>query len=120
MSDWIVKIPGSPEMSASSAMVAQLAADRIITRDTRIVDPATGNELAAHQIPGVYSPKNWTAALVLSVLLGYLGVDRFYLGSGGLGFLKLITFGGGGLWWIIDIILIATKTAKDGSKRPVA
>jgi TM2 domain-containing membrane protein YozV len=59
-------------------------------------------------------------ALVLSVLLGYLGVDRFYLGSGGLGFLKLVSVGGGGLWWIIDIVLLATKTANDGKKRPVA
>ncbi len=120
MSSWIVKIPGSPDMAADTAMVAELAAHRTITRDTRVVDVATGNEFPAHMIPGVFSPKNWTVALVLSVLLGYLGVDRFYLGSGGLGFLKLVSVGGGGLWWIIDIVLLATKTANDGKKRPVA
>jgi hypothetical protein len=120
MSQWIVKIPGSSDMSADTTMVAQLAEQRIITRDTRVVDVNTGHEFPAHQIPGVFSSKNWTTALVFSVVVGYLGVDRFYLGSGGLGFLKLITVGGGGVWWIVDIVLLATKTAKDGRKRPVA
>lgn len=120
MTDWIVKIPGSPEMGATTSMVAQMAVDRMISRTTPVVDPQTGNQFQAGQIPGVFSPKNWTAAIVLSILVGYLGVDRFYLGRGGLGFVKLISLGGGGLWWIIDIIVIATKSARDGSGRPVA
>jgi len=54
-------------------------------------------------------PKNWVAALILSILVGSLGVDRFYMGYIGTGILKLITFGGFGIWWLIDLILIATK-----------
>jgi TM2 domain-containing membrane protein YozV len=54
-------------------------------------------------------PKKWIVALLLSVLLGSLGVDRFYMGYIGTGILKLITFGGFGVWWLIDLILIATK-----------
>lgn len=51
--------------------------------------------------------KSQTTALILSILFGWCGVDRFYLGYVGLGFLKLITAGGFGIWWVIDIILIA-------------
>ena len=56
--------------------------------------------------------KSKTTALVLSILLGGIGVDRFYLGLTGSGILKLITCGGLGLWYIIDIILIATGKLK--------
>lgn len=62
--------------------------------------------------------KSKTTALILSILLGELGIDRFYLGYVGLGILKLITAGGFGIWWLIDVIMIATgkMTAKDGSE----
>ncbi|MCK4996764.1 TM2 domain-containing protein [Candidatus Pacearchaeota archaeon] len=52
---------------------------------------------------------NWIVALVFSVIFGSLGVDRFIMGKVGTGLLKLFTFGGFGIWWIVDIILIATK-----------
>ena len=52
---------------------------------------------------------NWLLVLLLSIFLGWLGIDRFVMGRVGTGILKLITFGGLGIWWLIDVILIATK-----------
>ncbi len=57
---------------------------------------------------------NWTLTLIMSILFGSLGVDRFIMGHVGLGLLKLITFGGCGIWWLIDLILIATKHPFEG------
>lgn len=58
---------------------------------------------------------NWILVLVMSILFGYLGVDRFIMGKIGTGILKLaitiVTLGFGAVvWWIIDIVLIATKS----------
>lgn len=52
---------------------------------------------------------NWVVTLILSIIFGQIGVDRFIMGKIGTGILKLITFGGFGIWWLIDVILIATK-----------
>jgi hypothetical protein len=63
--------------------------------------------------------KEWIVALLLSVFLGHLGIDRFYLGYIGLGVLKLVTFGGCGIWWLIDLILIAAGQLKDADGKPL-
>jgi hypothetical protein len=63
--------------------------------------------------------KDWMVALIFSILLGWLGVDRFYLGYVGLGILKLVTFGGCGIWWLVDIILIAMNKLPDAQGNPL-
>lgn len=63
--------------------------------------------------------KSWLAALLLSLFVGSLGVDRFYLGYIGLGILKLLTLGGCGIWSLIDFILIATDNMTDAKGRPL-
>ena len=51
-------------------------------------------------------------AIVLSVLVGEFGVDRFIIGDIGLGIGKLLTGGGCGIWWLIDLFLIMDATKK--------
>jgi len=68
---------------------------------------------------GAQSPKSWLATLLLSIFLGELGIDRFYLGKVGTGILKLITFGGFGIWWLVDIILTIAGAATDKEGRVV-
>ncbi|KAF8924635.1 hypothetical protein CPC16_001134 [Podila verticillata] len=53
------------------------------------------------------SDRSYPLAILLSIFLGYVGVDRFYLGYVISALLKLVTGGGLGIWYIIDIVLIA-------------
>ena len=74
------------------------------------VGQATAPAAAAH-VPG---SKNHLVAVLLSIFVGSLGVDRFYLGHIGLGVAKLLlswlTFG---IWWLVDVILVATRRVKN-------
>lgn len=50
--------------------------------------------------------KDPTICLIVSLIGGSLGIDRFFIGDMGLGIAKLITCGGLGIWTIIDWFLI--------------
>lgn len=50
--------------------------------------------------------KNRIIALILAMMLGLFGADRFYLGKYKTGALKLLTFGGLGIWWFIDAAML--------------
>lgn len=62
--------------------------------------------------------KKKSTTLWISILLGEFGIDRFYLGYTLFGILKLVTLGGAGIWWIIDVIQIARgkMTDADGNQ----
>ena len=71
------------------------------------------------QVTQATSDKDWTTLLILSLLLGSLGIDRFYAGRIGLGVLKLITFGACGIWSLVDLILVATGKFVDENGLPI-
>ncbi len=117
---WTVKMPGEPEREMDTMTLQAWANAGKVTGDTVVIENSTEERWQAKQIAGVFSKRDWLVALLLSVFLGVLGVDRFYLGKVGTGILKLlvtIIFGWTILalliWPIIDIILIATKKLTD-------
>jgi TM2 domain-containing membrane protein YozV len=69
--------------------------------------------------PNQPSDKDWGTALLLSIFLGWLGIDRFYLGYTGLGVLKLATGGACGIWCMVDSILIAVNKLPDSNGKPL-
>ena len=66
------------------------------------------------------STTDWLNLFLLTFFVGVLGVHRFYVGKIGTGFLMLLTLGGLGVWFLVDLILVVTGqfTNKDGQKIP--
>lgn len=54
--------------------------------------------------------KDPTTSIIVSILAGALGIDRFLIGDTGLGIGKLLTCGGLGIWALVDIFLIMGAT----------
>ena len=119
-STWTVRIPGQPENPVDTATLQNWAKSGFVRPDTMVTEVSTGYAYQAKQIPGIFSSKSYVTALLLSFFFGVFGVDRFYLGHVGVGLGKLFTFGGLGIWALIDFILIATKNVKDNQGIPLA
>ncbi|EGV29661.1 MAG: TM2 domain-containing protein [Prevotella sp.] len=68
-----------------------------------ILESMSEDKQAALAMAGFKDP---TITLIISLLGGGLGIDRFYIGDTGLGVAKLLTCGGLGIWSIIDWFLI--------------
>ncbi len=72
-----------------------------------------------HVGPPEPSEKSRGVATALASVLGVFGAHRFYLGRPESGALMLLTLGGLGIWWLYDLILVATGSFRDGNGRLV-
>ena len=61
--------------------------------------------------------KDPTTSLIISILAGSLGIDRFMIGDTGLGVGKLLTCGGLGIWTIIDWFMIQKATREKNMQK---
>ena len=66
------------------------------------------------------SPRSRTVAFLLAFFLGVFGAHRFYVGKTGTAILQLCTLGGLGVWWLIDLIIVASGSFRDSEGRLVS
>lgn len=79
------------------------------------------NPTAPATAPGVeaISDKGFVPTLLLAFFVGFMGIHRFYVGKIGTGILQLVTFGGLGIWTMVDFILIAVGSFRDKEGRVI-
>lgn len=65
------------------------------------------------------SPKDFTITTILCFFLGALGIHRFYVGKILTGILQLISGGGFGIWWIIDLVRLIMGKFTDNEGRVI-
>lgn len=116
---FIVHLPGYDHQPVSLPTLRAWASSKMIQGSTGVTDTRTGVVYQASNIPGVFSDKEYLVALLFSIFLGYWGIDRFYTGQVGQGIGKLLTGGGCGIWWLIDVVLYATRGVTDSNGAPL-
>ena len=82
-----------------------------------ILENMSEDKQAALAMAGFKDP---TISLIISLLGGGLGIDRFYIGDTGLGIAKLLTCGGLGIWSIIDWFLIMSAVREKNFQKLLA
>ncbi len=65
------------------------------------------------------SEKRLLPAVLLCMLFGVFGVHRFYAGKVGTGILQLVTLGGLGIWWMVDLIMLIVGAFTDGKGQKI-
>ncbi len=84
--------------------------------------PSSPSRMHARPTPlpqGDVSPKSRLAVTLLAWFLGGFGIHRFYLEKIGTGILMLLTFGGLGIWALIDFIMAVCGVMKDKDGKPI-
>jgi len=65
------------------------------------------------------SKKSRLVALLLCFFIGWAGAHRFYANKIGTGIIMLVTMGGFGIWYFLDIVMISMGSFKDKENLPI-
>ena len=65
------------------------------------------------------SERSRGVALALGFFGGFFGLHRFYVGKPQSGVAMILTFGGLGVWWLYDMVLLATGEFRDADDLPL-
>jgi len=94
-------------------------ADEVIKRTVARKRATQGPTQPANTAPENVSEKEFLPVLLLCLFLGGLGGHRFYTGHRATGVAMLLSFGGCGIWSLIDLVKIATGSFLDADGRPL-
>ena len=117
---YYVQIPGMHGQVFTYDRLSAMAIQGVVKPESLVQVVGEPYWSPASAVPGVFSEKSYIAAMLLAWFLGVFGVDRFYLGYTGLGLAKLFTFGGLGIWALIDFILIVLRKVPDRRGKPLS
>lgn len=103
--------PESVHVCASNASCMPGARRRYIANCTVLPHVlCLGSRVFEKQVAcSAVSARSWPVALLLSALLGGFAADRFYLGHVGMGMFKLLSFGGLGVWTVVDLLMVLCR-----------
>lgn len=105
--------PNQLSEDASVSMSQQRSEPPQLPTDAQLASLPTGSGTSRNSTSATDNGKrSYLAAFLLSLFLGPLGVDRFYLGYTVIGVIKLLTVGGFFIWYIFDLIMIFTNRIK--------
>ena len=93
---------------------------RLNSEDRRVYDGARAHHAPGKARDATTSRCSRAIALILTLLLGFVGAHRFYVGRTGTAFAMLFTLGGVGIWWLIDIVIVASGQLKDNEGKWVS
>ncbi|TAG47965.1 MAG: NINE protein [Betaproteobacteria bacterium] len=93
---------------------------RVVRLDGEDRRSYVGNRVPSRPRDPSASPKSRALAMGFVLPLGFLGAHRFYVGRSGTGLAMLLTLGGLGIWWLIDIVIVICGQLKDSEGKWVS
>lgn len=70
--------------------------------------------------PTPVEPRDRLTTLIVCLFFGSFGLHRFYTGHTREGLIQLVTMGGCGIWWALDVVQIARGRYRDAEGRPLS